>query len=507
MQLARHQFETEREPLVQRLRQREVELAERLHQVGEATHRLNLERAEWEQTQRRMQETSRTSDTAEHQRVRAETEQLQKARHELLEAQRTLDVRQRTVEAQQRQWVRVKRSAEDALVSRAREMSAQRRNLEAQSRAILQARQELERTQGRLTEGLSRQEQHVLEQTQQLQARQQELAEGLKQRDEQRRALDQQQHEMAQTVSKREQDLAARLEQLHTLQQQLEQERAAMMHQQEQLAVDRQQLLQERQQWDERRQTMAASQAPQPLDPPSSEALTLLANEFNAPLSSIDALIATLLEGDHGELPSSIQDLLQGIVATNGRLRRLVSDALEATRIEHGTSPLTLQPVALDEILAQAEAEIRTSLGAKHLTLSHQGSDHVTVLADPTLAKRILGALLHNAVQFTDEGSITVTTTTQRERVLVTVADTGIGMAPGRWDQLFAKPAVGTLMDVRSLSLYLIRRLARAMGGDVMLASEDSSQENAFAVAFSLDQHPSRPTDARVSPLNHGARE
>ena len=216
----------------------------------------------------------------------------------------------------------------------------------------------------------------------------------------------------------------------------------------------------------------------------SAETLTLLSNEFSVPLASLNALITTLLDGDHGLLAPGVLRALKDVIKTHERLRRVVTDVLDGARLEQGEFPLAIQPVMLHEALTPSEQEIQEELTRKGLTLSREGNDSLMVSADSAQLRRIFGAILRNAVQYTERGGVTITCSLQEERVIVTIADTGVGIQTSGLGQLFAKPKLGTLLRGRGLSLYVSRMLAKAMGGDVTLVSTELETGSTFAVVF-----------------------
>jgi len=301
----------------------------------------------------------------------------------------------------------------------------------------------------------------------------------------------QSQQDHAKASTRREQETSLRLEQLETLQHQLEAERSAIERQREQMETGRRQLVQEQQQLEaarrqlqESRRLLAEASMGQAPERFSADTLTLLANEFNAPLGSLNALITTLLDGDHGLLAPGVLRALKDVTKTHERLRRIVTDVLDGARLEQGEFPLTLQPVILHDALSLPEQEVQEELTRKGLRLSREGNDSLMVAADPAQLRRIFTALLRNAVQYTEHGGVAITCSLQEERVIVTVTDTGVGIQVSGLGQLFAKPKLGTLLRGRGLSLYVSRMLAKAMGGDVTLVSTELETGSTFAVVF-----------------------
>ena len=180
--------------------------------------------------------------------------------------------------------------------------------------------------------------------------------------DAQRQAIAQSQQDHTKTSTHREQEISLRLEQLETLQRQLEGERSVIERQREQMETGRRQLVQEQQQLDsaraalqESRRMLAEASMGQAPDRFSEDTLTLLANEFNAPLASLNALITTLLDGDHGLLAPGVLRALKDVIKTHERLRRVVTDVLDGARLEQGEFPLAVQRVMLHEALTPSE--------------------------------------------------------------------------------------------------------------------------------------------------------
>jgi signal transduction histidine kinase len=321
--------------------------------------------------------------------------------------------------------------------------------------------------------------------------------------DEQRTQMERHQQEMTHASAAREQELSIRLKEFETLRRQLEVDRDDLARQRELTEASRRSLLQEhqqlestRQQLHEARRGLAEASIAQTPDRFSAEALTLLANEFNTPLASVKALLTTLLEGDHGEIPPTISEALRDIEHTNARLCRVVSDALDVALLEHGQLPVSIKDVSLQDILSRAEQESRKTCDEKRLSLTREGDDSSVIAADPEHVHRILTALLRNAAQYTEHGGITISCSAQPDRATITISDTGIGIQPGQLGQLFAKPKLGTLLHGKGLSLYLARNLAKLMGGDVMLISSELERGSTFVITLPRQAKPAAPASA-----------
>ena len=125
-----------------------------------------------------------------------------------------------------------------------------------------------------------------------------------------------------------------------------------------------------------------------------------------------------------------------------------------------------------------------------------------TIRTDARRAGQIIDNLLANALKFTEQGSVTVEIATRMDRIEITVADTGVGIAERELPNLFnpfsqvSRPrALAT--RARGLGLAISRNLARALGGDVSVTSEEGRGSR---FALWLPRVPDEPVAAPVEP-------
>lgn len=506
----RQQFEAERQRLTQQLRQRETELAERLHIVGETEQRVKEERVEIEKARRQVEREADSFKSQHQHKTQTESESLRKAREEVDTAQNALAEARRTHEAQLRRWDSSKAAAEETVAGREHRLTEQMKAFEERQKAFTAQQKDWEKMQGRASDVLSQENQKLTQRVQQLEERQSQMTKLQQQLEEQRRQIESRQREAAQAVSKREEELGGRMQQIGALQKQIEGERAEIERergvvesQRQELNTERQRVADSHQHVNQARHELAEASVMQPPDRFSAETLTLLANEFNAPLASVDILLAGLLEGDHGKLPAQAQSSLEELVKSHAQLRRVVVDVLDIARIERKQMPVAVEAVPLQPLLDRAIEGIAAEAKRKGVAVKREGIQALAVAVDPALAERILGVVLRNAVQYTERGTVTIGCTAQQDRVAITVADTGVGIQAAQLGELFAKPKLGALLHGRGLSLYLARSLAKLMGSDVMLVSSELDTGSTFAVTW--PKAPRAAAVETVSASNAGA--
>ncbi|MBN8562416.1 MAG: PAS domain S-box protein [Leptolyngbya sp. UWPOB_LEPTO1] len=206
---------------------------------------------------------------------------------------------------------------------------------------------------------------------------------------------------------------------------------------------------------------------------------TFLANmshELRTPLNAILGF-AQLMEREVA-LSDRQRNSLAIINRSGEHLLDLINDVLEMSKIEAGRTTLNLVSFDLHHLLYTLQEMFLMRAKAKHLALNFTIAPNLPqhIQTDENKLRQVLINLLSNAMKFTDHGSITLEATVQSETMLqFKVQDTGQGIAPEEFDQLF-RPFIQThsgsqLREGTGLGLTISRRFVRLMGGDIQVES------------------------------------
>jgi CheY-like chemotaxis protein/anti-sigma regulatory factor (Ser/Thr protein kinase) len=165
--------------------------------------------------------------------------------------------------------------------------------------------------------------------------------------------------------------------------------------------------------------------------------------------------------------------------STGRRLLALINDILDLTKVEAGRMELRLEPLELGGAVTEVLAGQRPFAEKKHLRVCAD-VPAIEVLADRIRLRQILDNLLSNAVKFTpDGGTVSVTASSTVTMALISVTDTGAGIAEDDLERVFQEfQQVGDLTARHSgtgLGLALTRRLVQAHGGKIEVRSEVGS--------------------------------
>jgi signal transduction histidine kinase/CheY-like chemotaxis protein len=207
---------------------------------------------------------------------------------------------------------------------------------------------------------------------------------------------------------------------------------------------------------------------------------TFLANmshELRTPLNAIigfsDLMRHEEPDGDRRRVPAEWVEH----VHTSGRhLLRLINDILDLAKVEAGRLDLRLEPLRVDTAVREVVDGLAPLTGAKQLRVETR-LGQVTALADRVRFRQIMDNLLANAIKFTADGDrIMVVATAAADMVSVTIADTGVGIAPEDQARIFGEFEQVGDPERRSagtgLGLTLTKRLVEAHGGTIVVESE-----------------------------------
>ena len=208
--------------------------------------------------------------------------------------------------------------------------------------------------------------------------------------------------------------------------------------------------------------------------------LANMSHEIRTPLNIVLGM-GELLAGT--ELADSQKQYLQSLRLSGEHLLKLINDILEFSRIESGCIEAIERSFDLKELLVGVEAmgaHLALEKGIE-FSLEYDSSFHINRLGDSRKLRQVLLNLVGNAVKYTDSGGVCLSVAgledDNRESVLFSVSDTGIGIAQDKQELIFERftQLEQGSRKIRSgvgLGLAISQRLAEAMGGLIEIESE-----------------------------------
>ncbi|MBM4262330.1 MAG: GAF domain-containing protein [Deltaproteobacteria bacterium] len=210
-----------------------------------------------------------------------------------------------------------------------------------------------------------------------------------------------------------------------------------------------------------------------------SEFLANMSHELRTPLNAIIGFSEVLQEKLFGELNEKQDEYVDDILSSGRHLLSLINDILDLSKVEAGRMELETTTFYLPDAIDNALLLIRERAGRHAIKLSQSIDDRIgDYTGDERKIKQVLLNLLSNAVKFTPEGGqIKVEARQGEESVIVSVIDTGIGIAKEEQEAIFEefRQASGNYAQKREgtgLGLTLTREFVEMHGGKIWVESE-----------------------------------
>ena len=169
-----------------------------------------------------------------------------------------------------------------------------------------------------------------------------------------------------------------------------------------------------------------------------SQFLANMSHELRTPLNSIIGFSRVILKGIDGPLTDMQRTDLQTVYESGQHLLNLINDILDISKIEAGKMEIVFEEVNLQEII---KGVMSTAIGLvkdKPIELQHSVPPDLPVIrADGRRVRQVLLNLVSNAAKFTEQGFIRVEAMTAGDEVIVSVADSGIGIPPEKQKSIF----------------------------------------------------------------------
>ncbi len=231
------------------------------------------------------------------------------------------------------------------------------------------------------------------------------------------------------------------------------------------------------------------------LDKLKSEFVSIASHQLRSPLTSIRGYASMLLEGSFGKLNDKSKEAVERISESSRSMALSVEDYLNVSRIESGNMKYELADFNIKKEAEHIADDIRPQAIKKGLLLTYKSSidSGGIVNADIGKVRQILHNLINNSLKYTPEGQIKVFVhdDKKKKKIYVDITDTGVGMSEESLDTVFdkfirAKNANHVNVTGTGLGLYLARKMANDMKGDIVATSEGEGEGSTFTLVLPL---------------------
>lgn len=225
--------------------------------------------------------------------------------------------------------------------------------------------------------------------------------------------------------------------------------------------------------------------------------LAYMSHEFRTPIASIRSLTRLLLDRVDGPLTEEQEKQINFIRTTSEEFAEMVNDLLDLAKVEAGridVSPAWFELVDLFSALRGMFKPVLVNLDVQLVFEAPQGTTQL--FTDNAKLSQILRNFISNALKFTTKGEVRVSAVQHGDRMVFSVADTGIGIAPEFHSAIFQDfsqldSPIQKRLRGTGLGLSLSKRLAELLGGTIGLSSEAGVGSTfSITVPLRLDEAP-----------------
>ncbi|MBO1319880.1 response regulator [Acanthopleuribacter pedis] len=208
------------------------------------------------------------------------------------------------------------------------------------------------------------------------------------------------------------------------------------------------------------------------------EFLANTSHELRTPLNGIIGIVESLIAGAGGELTAATRKNLHMVAASGRRLSNLVNDILDFSKLQSSELQLNRRAIELHPCIETVFGVTQSLVGQKDLQLLNEvPRDLPPVWGDEDRLLQIFYNLIGNAIKFTESGFVRVTARLQDGRIVVAVADSGIGIDPEQQERIFesfaqADGSISREYGGTGLGLTIASSLIAMHQGRLLLTSE-----------------------------------
>ena len=229
--------------------------------------------------------------------------------------------------------------------------------------------------------------------------------------------------------------------------------------------------------------------------------LANMSHEIRTPLGAMLGF-AELLSDER--LDSRQSEYVSTLMRNGEQLLRIVDEILDLSKVESDRIQLESVEFSLKGLIREVSALLELQAREHGLKFSVQGLEPLPekIISDPTRVRQILINVIGNAIKFTHRGGVGVAVTViprgehvQRSMLEIRVTDTGIGISKEQCEKLFqpfsqADNSTSRKYGGTGLGLFLARKLARMMSGDVVLAKSEVNRGSEFLITIGIQECP-----------------
>jgi two-component system, sensor histidine kinase and response regulator len=206
--------------------------------------------------------------------------------------------------------------------------------------------------------------------------------------------------------------------------------------------------------------------------------LSMIAHDLRSPFSMLRLLIGVAAENVEGSGQNELENILNLLKKSSEHVYTLLENLLTWSQIQHGVMRYHQQELDVQKIIAQNVAQLKPHADQKQIVIKNDTPAELVAYGDYNMIDAVMRNLISNALKFSyPGGKIMISAESAPNLVTITVADTGIGIAPEYQAKIFQLDPVyrrkGTAREQGTgLGLILCKEFVERHGGKIWFHSE-----------------------------------
>lgn len=221
--------------------------------------------------------------------------------------------------------------------------------------------------------------------------------------------------------------------------------------------------------------------------------LTMITHELKTPLVPIKAFIDILISEKLGTLNSEQQKRLEIIKSSTNSLLKLVSDLLDAQKLELGLLKMNKDIHDLSEIIRLVVNRMKPNAEKKNIIIATHLQESLPFFCDNSRMEQVISNLINNSLDFclSQDGKIDITMQAEGGNIEIIVKDNGIGIVKEDLDNVFVKfyqrdTSVTREHGGTGIGLSVCKGIVEAHGGRIWIESEGKNKGTEIHIMFSM---------------------
>jgi PAS domain S-box-containing protein len=223
--------------------------------------------------------------------------------------------------------------------------------------------------------------------------------------------------------------------------------------------------------------------------------LAILSHDLRSPLSAIIGTAKYLKDNYSKMKPELMQEMLNLLYKSATDELEMLDYLVEWARIKYASDVFNPEQIKLTEYIEKVFESLNETALVNTINLNHEIEANTTVFADGKMLISIIQNIVSNAIKHTEKnGTVSVSATTQEDKIIVRIQDSGIGMSKEIMEKLFT-PQMKTLSKTRKknkgagIGLLLVKGFLEKNGGEIWVESTEG-EGSSFYFTLLIEKPP-----------------